>query len=268
MPTFLEAEALGGKPREAYTFQRGVRVWRYVSSNKPLVASGITFVPASIKRDTFKRDDDSGATRTTIEVARSVPMAAALLHPHPVPLTVSIHRIHAGASSHATPFIGEAQTIATEAGSVKIVAATVEAAFQRLFPRMVVDRLCQNAIYDERCGVPFTEHAYETTVTAIDLTFGAQKISVADVNGNPDGTYNLGILRTADNEDLFITVHEGLDLSVLGIIPGSLTVGATVRIAPGCDKTLQMCQDRFANHSNHLGFPWLPEQNPMTGRIA
>ena len=268
MPTFLEAEALGGKPREAYTFQRGVRVWRYVSGNTPLTSEGITFIPASIRRDAFKRDDDTGATRVTIEVARSVPMAEALLKPHPSPLLVSIHRIHPGASSHATPIIAEAQSIATEAGQVKIVAATVEAAFQRLFPRMVVDRLCQNAIYDERCGVDFETHAYETTVTAIDTTFAAQKISVADVNGNPDHTYDLGIIRTENNEDLFITSHEGLDLGVLGVIPETLTVGATVWIAPGCDKTLQMCHDRFANVPNHLGFPWLPEQNPMTGRIA
>jgi hypothetical protein len=41
------------------------------------------------------------------------------------------------------------------------------------------------------------------------------------------------------------------------------TVGQTLEVWPGCDKTLAACRDKFNNAPRFGGFPHIPDKNPV-----
>ena len=46
-------------------------------------------------------------------------------------------------------------------------------------------------------------------------------------------------------------------------MPDSVAIGDRFRIAPGCDKRLATCAERFANVLNFRGEPYVPGQDAL-----
>lgn len=61
----------------------------------------------------------------------------------------------------------------------------------------------------------------------------------------------------------YISAHLGSTVTLSNQIP-ELTAGKQVEVYPGCDHTLATCRDKFGNHINFGGFPWIPGRNPFT----
>lgn len=283
--TFFGRERLGGSPRECYTFQRGLRAWRYTSSRAPLTLSGIHFVPANLKRGPFRRDEETGAQRLVVEIGRATDLAQRLIAVDFEPLTLVITRTHQeddGSISYATPFRGEARAVVVHRERVEVTFVSVEALLERPFPSKVITKECQNAVYDERCGAYRPLFTRSVTITEFsgasvnDDLFGVDgwmvhlptiKLTFDDGYVPSDGEYTGALLRVASGVDVFITRHVGEHYAYNGILPEGVAVGQPAAISYGCDKTIAMCYHRFNNVRNFLGFPWLPQVNPFTERI-
>jgi hypothetical protein len=86
----------------------------------------------------------------------------------------------------------------------------------------------------------------------------------------PDGTYHLGFFTYLGTHYL-ITRHVGDQLTLKRVVPGLATAlgggPVDVLIAPGCDKKVVTCRDRFDNVLNHGGLPGMIRgETPFDGR--
>lgn len=75
---------------------------------------------------------------------------------------------------------------------------------------------------------------------------------------------NAGIAREIRNWD---GVSGASGITTLFPFPYEISPGDVVRVLPGCDKSIETCQDRYGNAKNFKGFPHLPGQDFAT-RVA
>lgn len=94
------------------------------------------------------------------------------------------------------------------------------------------------------------------TVTREVRAVSGDWIELADVAGQPDGTYDLGRLVTTTGEIAHVLNHTGPRLTLFapfGVVPG---VGDEVSLARGCDKSFATCR-AYENERRYGGFPFM-----------
>jgi hypothetical protein len=251
------AERAGGTPVECYTFQRGASRWYYTSHDVAQTIGGITFTPAVISRGAVEQQEETGGEEVKVTIGLEVPLASALRDVSGLGVTCAIQRLQPAISPVPLVLLGEVVQRVWRDAEVELTVATVERRLTQLIPRVLVSRTCQRALYDEGCGVDATAYDFATTVSSVS----GQVVTVASVDGNPDGWYANGILAIG-TERCFIVDQTGTALTLQGRIPAAVTGGASVTLYAGCDKLHATCVAKFNNEVNFLGFENLPTVNP------
>lgn len=187
------------------------------------------------------------------------------------------------------------------ADTMTLVCETGESYLNRNILTRKFQATCPNSIYDRFCGLSFDAWSFDVTITAINalnISFTVNPIQVIDENGDPvfeqvpvldgegnpvlDGqgnpTYQDGapVVETKTYPDGYLylgllvkdSVHT---LLITGSGTGAklyrkhigLQVGDVVRVAPGCDQSLKMCHEKFANNLRFAGHPFIPNSNPI-----
>jgi hypothetical protein len=116
------------------------------------------------------------------------------------------------------------------------------------------------------CTLDLADWQQTAPVTAVT----AKVLTVPLAALQPDGTYRLGILEHAGTEYL-IASHVGETLTLDRVVPGLAAAVALdpvdVLIAPGCDKKIATCVDRFDNVLFFGGNPGMVRgETPFDGR--
>lgn len=124
-------------------------------------------------------------------------------------------------------------------------------------PRNVYQVGCCNSLYDAACGVSKAAFGVAGAVQS-GSTREVLQTNLAHASGYFDqgmlvfGTGpNAGVTRT-------IKAQAGGVVTLSTPLAATPTVGDGFTAWPGCDKTLSMCQARFANQARFRGFPWIP----------
>jgi len=188
-----------------------------------------------------------------------------------------------------------------DADTMTLVCETGESYLNRNILTRKFQATCPNAIYDRFCGLSFEQWSFDVTITAIsglNISFTVNPTQVIDENGDPvfeqvpvldgegnpvlDGegnpTYENGdpVMETktyaAGYLDLGLLLKDGVHtLLRTGSGTGAklyrqhvgLIVGDVVRVAPGCDQSLKMCDADFNNSLRFAGHPFIPNSNPI-----
>lgn len=292
---FAAREILGGQPRNLYTFLRGDRVWSYNSAGRvlaiPFASGTVTYTPALITRGRIQRGSDSGALRTHIKIARTVPIAAELSRYSTFPIYCGIHRWQGAADVGMLPplqHFGSIANVVLNEGFVECDVVTGEAAFAQVFPSKAFSVHCPLGTYSGRCGVDEAAFSIDATILAMDrskmtLDFvrpdwthdeGAGPVTDAV----PDSWFDAGqIVWTEDTEcpRERVYIESGLtgiganEFQILGPVPYGAAVGDAVKLVAGDDRSLTTCRKKFNNVRNFLGFDQLPVEDPLrSGFIA
>ncbi len=262
---FSVKEKLGGKPVELYTFARGAWTWLYTSSNTAVTveSTGLTYMPAKIQRGELQRKDETGAQKVELTFGRRLGIVAALRDGTTAGMICSIHRYHASAGGLPILLIrGDVGAVGLDGSVATCNLVSTEGRFPNPVPRALITQQCQLAVYSARCGLDAQLWKFDTTIATISRSL----ISVASVDGNPDKYYSNGILGVSDFL-VHIESQIGTDIKIFGNLPESVSVGDTVSLFKGCDKTLAACLS-FDNVRNMLGFPYLPQTNPLLIRAG
>lgn len=192
-----------------------------------------------------------------------------------------------------------------DADTMTLVCETGESYLNRNILVRKFQATCPNNIYDRFCGLSFDEWSFDVTITAIsglNISFTVNPTQVVDENGDPvfeqvpvldgegnpvlDGegnpTYENGdpVMETktyaAGYLDLGLLLKDGVHtLLRTGSGTGAklyrqhvgLTVGDVVRVAPGCDQSLKMCDADFNNSLRFAGHPFIPIENPLETQL-
>lgn len=262
-----EASAYAGAPIELYRFTLGITgTWRYTSADITINHGGFDFTPAIISRGEIQgtKEDTNATVEVTLDptllVARQLREGTT-----PQPLMLTIIRRHRGlAEAQAVViFSGEVGSIELADELMVLTCIPMQRAVQRRVPRMLYQTMCNNNLYDSICQVNPLDYTDAGTIDAV--ASGGRVLTVSEASAQVDGWYNggwvqLGIQRA------FIMHHIGSELTLLTPLVGA-AAGTEIEMVAGCDRSHTMCEDKFNNLSNFMGFPKIPSRNPFDGLV-
>lgn len=167
-------------------------------------------------------------------------------------------------------FVG--RVVAVKPGLVSIT-LTVENAFtamRRKALALTMQRLCNHAQYFDPgpnyagCKLNLASWQVSATATAI----ATKVVTVTEAASYDDGYFSGGIMEYGTDR-AFILKHAGTALTMLRLPAGLATAIAggsqSVKIAPGCNLTFQMCSAVFENTDNFGALPFMTD-TPYDGR--
>jgi uncharacterized phage protein (TIGR02218 family) len=142
-----------------------------------------------------------------------------------------------------------------------LICSTAETYQNRNILTRKFQKSCANKIYDRFCGLIFDDWAVELTVTSISgltVTF----TSAAPIDA---GYFNRGLLLLGGVYTMIVD-STSTTLTLYRVHVG-LAVGDVIQVSPACDQSRQVCHDKFNNHLRFMGFPNVPNSNPVNDQI-
>lgn len=150
---------------------------------------------------------------------------------------------------------GRVASSSYESGALRVEVAGVSSQLDRPVATSTYTRSCRWALYSPGCGVVRNP---STGVVAARLS--DTEITSAIFANPPDPDYFLGGTVTILGRVYPIVeiLTSAVGVRILGRLPGTVISGTPISADPGCDKSPQTCQNRFANLDNYGGFPTIP----------
>lgn len=280
--------SLFSSKKDLYQFGHGTKTWYFTSAQREVVHGGITYKPFVVGRGNI---DDEDIDKAETEVRFPYPMQ--LLNDDLDDLQqLFINKIYFESVSVTILELYKDETLAIFKGRVvqpkfddsthemTLICSTAETYQNRNILTRKFQKSCANKIYDRFCGLNFDDWAIELTVTNISgltIRFNVNPTPVLDVNGVPvdppqtevltyaNGYFNRGLLLL-NGVYTMVTTSTSNTLTLYRSHFG-LAVNDVIKVAPACDQSRQVCHDKFNNHLRFMGFPNVPNSNPVNDQI-
>lgn len=248
---------------ELYHFTNGQDDFYMTSSDRDVVIDTQTYVPYSIKRGEIKAYSDKLQNDLTIEMSKDNPIANIFKgFPPQRDVTVKIYRFVTTDVDQELSQLwgGIIQGAEFEGNRANLKCKGLESLFKRNILRRTYQSLCNHDVYDEGCKLIKADFSFQTVVNTVSAD--GVTITVASVDGNPDTTYDNGMFERLNGERMTILTQVGTTITLLNPFE-DLSVGETITLVIGCDRTSAQCKARFSNFENFLGFENVPTRNPF-----
>ncbi|ELO6155890.1 phage BR0599 family protein [Escherichia coli] len=273
---------------ELYQLKHGDKTWNFTSARKTVVHNSIEYLPVRGLQRTVIEDESIDKCDTEV----TFPQMNLLNADGDDLKAVFINKIFYGGVTITILELLNNETLVLHKGRVTqpkfdesadtmtLVCETGESYLNRNILTRKFQATCPNSIYDRFCGLSFEQWSFDVTITAIsdlNISFTVNPTLVIDENGDPildvlgapvmetktypDGYLYLGLLVKDGVHTLLIT-GSGTGAKLYRQHIG-LQVGDVVRVAPGCDQSLKMCHEKFANNLRFAGHPFIPNSNPI-----
>jgi len=278
--------------KDLFEFKYGDITWLFTSALKPVTHNDKTYLPFVVSRGNIEVED---IDKCETEVVFPYPKVIANENGDDIQKLFS-NKIYFGGVTVTIFELYKNETLVIYKGRVTqpkfddyaktmtLVCSTSETYQNRNILTRKFQKSCANKIYDRFCGLNFDDWAVEVTVTAINaltVSFDINPTPVLDENGDPvldENSDPLTEIKTypSDYFSRGLLLKNGIYTAILGSGDNSvalyrehfgLEVGNVVVIAPACDQTRQVCHDKFNNHLRFMGFPNVPNSNPVNDQI-
>lgn len=241
----------------------------YTSADRDIVYATQTYVKALIIRDRLGTTSDAiekGELQIKVHVSETI---ASWFVPGILtiaPIVCQMHRLHRDDLTDAIHPIRGQITHVNRSDDYLILTMSDEARLLlRRGPRTLIQRVCNNILYDNICGLSPTNFAFNGTVSAVDAVGIQLTIPGAGAHVGADLTFfNNGMLQFSNGRRVGIAAATGDTILVTHAVPEAIP-GALVTLYAGCDGTLNTCRHRFNNAAHRRGFDYLPLANPFVG---
>jgi uncharacterized phage protein (TIGR02218 family) len=281
----------------------GGQVWRYTSADQDILMAEnlgppISFRDPEVVTYTAYPISHAGITLSgepsTDQLVITLPWSAPVVSlfrgdPPSVPVAIEVSYTHfgdpsafdfaAGDPARRLMWVGTiSQVKRTDPGKAELTCNTIAQSFERNGLRLGWARNCPYSLYDPKtCKADKTLHSLTGLITQLSFGFN---VTVAEFAGFPDGAFKGGYiewLAAVGEPSAFlggeliyerrvIQGHSGPTVRILGTTE-ALSVGQSITGYRGCDKTITMCDDIFANIDNNGSCPYLPGISPFDGRL-
>lgn len=266
--TYIDEEKAGADPVELYKFQIGDTVYRYTDSDAdythPTTADVYTAEPISRGNLTQSEEDGSMSVDVSVDSRNDVAgfFRTAFLPTKHVWLT--IYRTHRDSVIEpATIFFGAVGQVEFTGSTAKMSCVPAQSAIAKKIPIQLVQRLCTNTLYDQRCKLVPDDFSITGTILSISgLVF---TMDYGGSTGSAIGYYNTGYIEKDGVPLATIKRDDAPELEVF-YNPGYV-VGDLINIRAGCDKKQSTCRAKFANEAHFQGFPFIPIKDPFAGEV-
>lgn len=159
---------------------------------------------------------------------------------------------------------GQVAEVIVEVLEARILVESYLKVLDEVYPPFVYQAQCLNRLFDGTCGLDASSYRETGTVGA---TIADNRTSfTSSVTKAPafDDHFRLGRLRfTSGDNSGKAQVIKGYDaatgtFSFARPWPAAIDTSDAFEVWPGCDKTLEMCEQKFDNRSRFRGFPFIP----------
>ncbi len=262
----IESSIDSGKPIRLYKFNRGVMTWAYCTADRDITFQTVRYRSTAISDSEIRQSGE--ATADTFEITAPADLDIAQLYRGVGPsdaIEVTVYDMHYGESDVIIAYIGSIYSVKFPAQDrCTIVCNTDSVGLSSIGLRLTWSRGCPYTLFDTNCGVNRDFYKVDALVQSMDgLT-----ISSGAFGTMPDGWFDGGYVEWPVGVGQFdrrgIVSHTGSVVELLGGTEG-IGLGISLAAYPGCDKSIQTCHDKFANHENYGGAPHQPGKSPFDG---
>ena len=251
--------------KELFQFKLGDKAWYFTSSSKSVIHNEITYLPIrGLKRTNIedagidKADIDLTFPQISLKNAEGDDLAQVFIGKiYYESVTVTILELYKNETLVLFKGRVTQPKFDESAKTMTLVASTNETYQHRNILVRKVQRTCPNKIYDRFCGLNFNVWSQEATVTAIN----GLNVTLQTIAPLANNYLNRGLIEK-DGIYIFIVSNSGNQIRMYRPFH-NLKIGDVVRVAPGCDQSLKMCHEKFANNLRFAGYPFIPNSNPI-----
>ena len=263
--TDLELSEYEGNPNELYEFQYGSAIYRYTSADTDLNIEGNDYEAVPINRGKIEKNQDIRRVALTITISRKVPFATLFIGSPPTSeVVINIKRFHGGLPTDVIIiWIGRIVNMTYEEDTVEIRCESIHTSIKRPALRRFYQANCPHVLYGDDCRA--SELTYREPIT-LDSVNGTALVS-SQFSGFSDDYFTGGYIQYNDGVSdglRYIVSHTG-DTILINLPLDSLRAGVEILTFPGCDHTLNTCNNKFNNKANYGGFAYIPAKNPFGG---
>ena len=268
LPEEYSAAESGERPIWLYEIsQDGGSTWRWTSYAEPVTAGGATWEPKDITHGEISSGVDMVDEGMSLQVGigeRSNPFRQNLSGYLVNPLRVRLYRTTApGFALDLTSPIYAAPVASTKFGARGVIGvnlSSVRGIAERSVPRVLLQPICNWDLFGPNtCRLSSGTYRRIGTLSAVGDRW-VESAAFADADPN---YFALGRIRIG-SQTRMITSQDGnrLNLNAPFTEPYP-AAGDNVEVWPGCDRALDTCINKFGNHVNFGGFPYIPPRNPQ-----
>jgi len=263
--SFESSEYLA-QPIEIYEFVRGIITWRFTTADEDKIVNSQTYTKIIAERSSLEQTQEMSRNPINIKMDKNVNFLQQFrTSPPSDPINLIIKRFHEGDNEVVTIWIGRLINVQFKEREAELRCEPIFTSLKRPVLRRRYQTTCPHVLYGPQCG---KSAALSKIAGSVNSILG-NKINVNSVGSYSDGFFSGGFVDWQVNgvvERRFIINHIGVELT-LNLPFGNMGVGSNIYVYPGCDHTLQVCEDKHANSDNYGGQPFYPSKNPLTGSL-
>jgi uncharacterized phage protein (TIGR02218 family) len=258
----IERSHQSGAPVELYLFARGEQVWRYTSADTDVSRAAETWTSTVLQRTAIETNPEQSRNAITVTAPRDFAVADLFRITAPTDVvSLTVYRYHRGDADTAVIWMGRVLNVQWQGAQARLSCEPISISFGRTGLRRLYQTSCPHVLYGSGCRLNKADFARVCEVDAISgytLTVdGLDAMSYA-------GGFVEWDVGDSNIERRFIRSFSGLVLTLAQPFQG-LEVGNSVTVYPGCNHTMQICNDDFDNLVNYGGMPFIPSKNPFDG---
>jgi hypothetical protein len=279
----LDESVQDGQPIELYRFSNNEEVFTLTSGQDEVVYQTETYVPTPMQRANTKLTSIEAPSTLEITMPATEDFVRRYIATVPASLDrVVVSRFHSTDGGTPEVIVLLSGTVSSVTFKGDLAAITVDrgtAILDQTIPKQSSRGNCNHIHYDARCKVSVGGFSVTGEVSAIldggftiDVNFGVSEVAATGLQFSAqmtsDDTYfNIGHLERGSFEFRMMQsiVDQGSNVARLGLLIPFQTapIGTVIRMAAGCDHTVDHCNLKFSNIINYGGFPFVPPTNPF-----
>ena len=263
----IEQSIEDAAPIYLYQFSQAAAVWRYTNQLETVAYDGHNWLSSPLAHSDINQTGEIERDSVTLTFPIDDPFASQFIgRPPELVTTFTLFRGHRDSSDYFVWWKGRIASANTSGVTVILECESVFTSLKRPGLRAKYQRPCRHTVYYGSCGLDKDDFAVASTVSAVS------GVSVTFAGTPPtDNTYRGGMIGSSDGQLRMIQSQVGNVLTLVRPLD-VLTVGASVSLYPGCNRTKTRCA-QFANAGNASGtnienfggFSWIPSINPFAG---
>jgi len=249
------------EPFELYDFICGTWMMYLTSrATEFWVSDNQIYQPIPITHSSIRQGKEVKKNNIIITIPRGNELAAQFIHfPPENTMSVTIRRLHQGLLITDAVVAWKGRVISGEpkGETFDLTCESIFTSMRRQGPRLRCELICQHILYGENCKINKNAMIFEDVI----ITTNGDILTMSNTASKSDGWFSGGILEyEADSRYIISHVSNTLRISRPMV---SLQDGITVKLYPGCDKTMTTCKNKFNNLLNNLSFAHFPTKNPF-----
>lgn len=241
---------------ELYKFTHLSQSWYYTSADHEITYGGNTYLPATIQRGDFSKENELNNISLEITLPL-VDMVKQYIANAPVYETVVSIYLYQDPANVLSVFQGKITKCTFNQGNASVLSIDEQTAVTAKLPSLLIQPACNHILFCAGCGLVKANWKFDFEVT--DIT--EEYIELDGLDEYDENYFTQGH-AIFESDIRWVTRSYGNFLH-LQVPFADLEIGDTISVYPGCNKTPETCRDKFDNLENYLGMPYVPRKNPV-----